>query len=108
MQASRGGVREFVRRARSPLAAIPGLISKLWLADRAERVFGGVYNVRVRGAVDEYPASDLFAGIGSRPGLKTSLSRWPLRLHPHTRVTCGSGTSVVVSTRLRSVVLGRT
>jgi hypothetical protein len=50
-------------------AAVPGLVSKVWLADRAEGVFGGVYTFESDKAVDDYLASDLWAGVGATPGL---------------------------------------
>src|SRR5689334_5771933 len=50
-------------------AAVPGLVSKVWLADRAEGIFGGVYTFESDEAVDDYLESDLFAGIGATPGL---------------------------------------
>ena len=46
-------------------AAVPGLVSKVWLADRAEGVFGGVYTFESAKAVDDYLASDLWAGVGA-------------------------------------------
>src|SRR5262249_16268965 len=52
-------------------AAIPGLVSKVWLADRAEGIFGGVYTFESEKAVDDYLQSDLFARVGSTPGLVT-------------------------------------
>ena len=48
-------------------AAVPGLISKVWLADRAEGIFGGVYTFESEKAVDDYLRSDLFAGVGATP-----------------------------------------
>ena len=50
-------------------AAVPGLASKVWLADRVEGIFGGVYTFESEDAVDAFLQSDLFAGVGSTPGL---------------------------------------
>lgn len=50
-------------------AVVPGLASKVWLADRAEGIFGGVYTFVSRESVDEFLASELFAGVGATPGL---------------------------------------
>jgi putative monooxygenase ydhR len=70
-------------------AAVPGLASKVWLADRAEGIFGGVYMFESEQAVDEYLASDLFAGIGATPGLvNISVRRFGVLDGP-TRVTRG-------------------
>ena len=70
-------------------AAIPGLASKVWLADRAEGIFGGVYAFESEKAVDDYLRSDLFAAIGSTPGLvNISVRRFGVLEGP-TRVTRG-------------------
>ena len=70
-------------------AAVPGLASKVWLADRAEGTFGGVYTFESEEAVDEYLRSDLFAGVGSTPGLvNISVRRFGVLEGP-TRVTRG-------------------
>lgn len=70
-------------------AAVPGLISKVWLADRSEGTFGGVYTFESADAVDDYLESDLFAGIGATPGLvNISVRRFGILEGP-TRVTRG-------------------
>lgn len=70
-------------------AAVPGLISKVWLADRAEGIFGGVYTFDSERAVDEYLRSDLWAGVGATPGLvNISVRRFGVLDGP-TRVTRG-------------------
>jgi hypothetical protein len=70
-------------------AAVPGLGSKVWLADRAEGVFGGVYLFESEEALDAYLQSELFAGIGATPGLvNMSVRRFGVLEEP-TRVTRG-------------------
>jgi hypothetical protein len=70
-------------------AAVPGLASKVWLADRAEGIFGGVYTFESEEALDEYLHSDLFAGVGATPGLvNVSVHRFGVLDGP-TRVTRG-------------------
>jgi hypothetical protein len=70
-------------------AAVPGLASKVWLADRAEGVFGGVYAFESETALDDYLRSDLWAGVGSTPGLvNISVRRFGVLDGP-TRVTRG-------------------
>ena len=70
-------------------AAVPGLASKVWLADRAEGVFGGVYTFESERALDAYVQSDLFAAVGSTPGLvNISVRRFGVLEGP-TRVTRG-------------------
>lgn len=70
-------------------AAVPGLASKVWLADRAEGVYGGIYTFESDEALDDYLQSDLFAGIGATPGLvNVSVRRFGVLDGP-TRVTRG-------------------
>ena len=77
-------------------AAVPGLVSKVWLADRAEGIFGGVYTFESEKAVDDYLQSDLFAGVGSTPGfVNISVRRFGVLDGP-TRITRGLPVSVGV------------
>jgi hypothetical protein len=70
-------------------AAVPGLVSKVWLADRAEGVYGGVYTFDSDKALDDYLQSDLWAGVGAMPGLvNISVRRFGVLDGP-TRVTRG-------------------
>lgn len=50
-------------------AAVPGLVTKVWLADSANGVYGGVYTFDDPTAVDAFLASDLFAQVGAMQGL---------------------------------------
>jgi hypothetical protein len=73
----------------SDFATVPGLTSKVWLADRAEGVFGGVYAFESEEAVDTFLQSDLFVGVGATPGLvNISVRRFGVLEGP-TRVTRG-------------------
>ena len=70
-------------------AAVPGLVSKVWLADRAEGIFGGVYTFESEQALDDYLESELFAAVGSTPGfVNISVRRFGVLDGP-TRVTRG-------------------
>jgi hypothetical protein len=70
-------------------AAVPGLASKVWLADRAEGIFGGVYTFESGQALDDYLDSELWAGVGATPGLvNVSVRRFGVLEGP-TRVTRG-------------------
>ena len=70
-------------------AEVPGLASKVWLADRAEGTFGGVYTFESEEAVDDYLASELWAGVGATPGLANiSIRRFDILEGP-TRITRG-------------------
>jgi hypothetical protein len=48
-------------------AAVPGLVSKVWLADRANGVYGGIYTFENGAALDTYLASDLLAQAAANP-----------------------------------------
>jgi heme-degrading monooxygenase HmoA len=50
-------------------AEVPGLISKVWLANRATNTYGGVYTWASRDKMDEYAKSDLFRAVASNPNL---------------------------------------
>ena len=73
-------------------AAVPGLVSKVWLADRAEGVYGGVYTFESSSALDDFLGSDLFASVGATPGfVNISLRRFGVITAP-TVVTRGAST----------------
>ncbi len=70
-------------------AAVPGLVSKVWLADRANGVYGGVYTFENGAAVDAYLASDLLAQVAAIPGLvDISVRRFEVLSEP-TAITRG-------------------
>ena len=50
-------------------AALPGLVSKHWLADEKNNTYGGVYIWDNREVYDAFVHSELFAGVGSYPAL---------------------------------------
>lgn len=50
-------------------AGVDGLLSKVWLADRVEGVYGGIYTFSDSAALDAFLSSELFAGVGATPGL---------------------------------------
>jgi hypothetical protein len=56
-------------------AAIPGLVSKVWLADESTNTYGGIYTWRDRQAMQDYLGSDLFRGITVDPSIKDLTSR---------------------------------
>jgi hypothetical protein len=74
-------------------AAVPGLVSKVWLADRATGVYGGVYVFENGAAVDAYLASDLLAQVAANPGLvDISAHRFEVMSEP-TAITRGLATA---------------
>jgi putative monooxygenase ydhR len=56
-------------------AAIPGLLSKIWLADPETNTYGGVYIWRDRQSMQTFISSDLFQGITADPQVKNVTSR---------------------------------
>lgn len=51
-------------------AAVPGLVSKVWLADSGSGTYGGVYTFESSTAVDAFLGSELFAGVGAMTTLR--------------------------------------
>lgn len=76
-------------------AAVPGLISKVWLADKASNTYGGVYFWRDRGAMETFAASELFAAVKSHPAFTGITSRDFGILEGPTAVTRGLATAGV-------------
>lgn len=54
---------------------LPGLLSKVWLADAETNTYGGVYLWADRESFDAYTRGEIFAGIGSNPGFTNVTSR---------------------------------
>ena len=48
-------------------AAVPGLISKKWLANQETNTYGGVYLFQDQQAMLDYKNSELFEQLGSNP-----------------------------------------
>ena len=70
-------------------AAVPGLISKMWLADPASGTYGGVYVWQDREALERFKASDLFKGVVSHPNLTNVTAREFGVLEAPTQLTRG-------------------
>lgn len=51
-------------------AALPGLVSKTWLANPETNTYGGVYLWHDRRAMERYRASDIYKGMLSNPNLQ--------------------------------------
>jgi hypothetical protein len=50
-------------------AVLPGLISKVWLANRAANTYGGIYTWRDRDAMAAFTRTELFSSIVSSPNV---------------------------------------
>jgi quinol monooxygenase YgiN len=57
------------------LARVPGLISKVWLADEASNTYGGVYTWVDRQAMDAFARSDFFKAFATNPSFANITSR---------------------------------
>ena len=56
-------------------AALPGLLSKVWLADEGSNTYGGFYFWRDKAAMEEFADSDLFKAVVSNPNLANLTSK---------------------------------
>ena len=75
-------------------AAVPGLVSKVWLADRDNGVYGGVYTFESGAAVDAFLASEL-GQVAAVPGLaNVTIRRFEVLAEP-TAITRGLATAAV-------------
>jgi len=52
------------------VANVPGLISKIWLADEQNNTFGGFYLWESKTAMQDFMHSDLVKAVVSRPFVK--------------------------------------
>ena len=71
-------------------AEVPGLVSKVWLADVSTNTFGGVYTFVDAAARDAFLASDLFAQVGETGAFANIVVRPFGTLAGPTRVTRGA------------------
>ena len=74
-------------------AAIPGLISKVWLSDPASNTYGGVYLWEDRPAFEAFAAGELAAGMAKNPNFTDLSIRDFDVLDAPTRVTRGMPTA---------------
>jgi heme-degrading monooxygenase HmoA len=53
----------------SVFAAVPGLLTKAWLANEETNTYGGVYTWESRQAMLDFKDSEVFAQVGANPAL---------------------------------------
>lgn len=70
-------------------ADVPGLVSKVWLANAATNTYGGVYAWTSREAMEAFGKSELFGAVASDPQLADITSRDFEVLEGPTSVTHG-------------------
>jgi hypothetical protein len=56
-------------------ASVPGLFSKIWIADAAKNTYGGVYIWHDAAAMQAYLASDMGQGVVGNPNFANLTSR---------------------------------
>jgi len=54
---------------------VPGLISKVWLADEPTNTYGGIYTWVDRQAMEAFSRSDLFHSVATNPSFVNIVSR---------------------------------
>jgi hypothetical protein len=50
-------------------AHVPGLVSKVWLANSGRNTYGGVYTWATREAMEDFAKSELFNAVAANPNL---------------------------------------
>lgn len=70
-------------------AEVPGLVSKVWLANPGTNTFGGVYTWVDRTAMEDFAKTELFRGIATHPNLAEITSTDFDVMEAQTRVTRG-------------------
>jgi len=59
--------------AAKPIADMPGLISKRWLANEDTNTYGGVYFWETKADMQAWMDSEIFAGIGANPAFVNAI-----------------------------------
>ena len=70
-------------------AGVPGLLSKVWLADPSTGTYGGVYFWSDRKAMEDYTKTDLFNMVATHPNLTNITSKDFDVMDAPTKVTRG-------------------
>jgi hypothetical protein len=76
-------------------ALIPGLLSKIWLADESTNTYGGVYIWRDHNAMEAFVSGDLFRSFTVDPQVSNFMSRDFRVLEAPTSITNGLATARV-------------
>ena len=69
---------------------VPGLLGKVWLADRDPATYGGVYVFANRAALDGFLASEIVAALRAIPGIEDVAVRVFDAVEAPTRITQGA------------------
>ena len=87
-----GEFRKLCDEVAPAFASVPGLASKVWLADAATNTYGGIYTWRNRQTMEAFMKSELFQEVGRNPNLAGITVRDFGVLEGPTRVTHGLAT----------------
>jgi hypothetical protein len=82
--------RELTEQVAPVFPGVPGLLSKIWLADRSSNTYGGVYVFTNREAVQDYLDSELVGGLKANPFVANVEARVFDTIEAATRVTQGA------------------
>jgi heme-degrading monooxygenase HmoA len=69
------GFRSMANEVAPAFASVPGLLSKVWLADVDKNTYGAVYFWQDAAAMQAYLASDLGKGVVGNPNFANLISR---------------------------------
>jgi len=75
-------------------AALPGLVSKSWLADAQTNTYGGVYVWERLQAMEDFKATELFNSVATHPNLENISAREFSVMDGPSRVTRGYASTV--------------
>lgn len=71
-------------------AAMPGLLSKVWLADPETNTYGGAYLWQDRASLEAYLAGPVFGALPHLPGVHSIETRTFQALEAPTRISVGA------------------
>lgn len=70
-------------------AGLPGLVSKVWLADPTTNTYGGVYTWADRKTMEDFTKTQLFNAVATHPNLANITSKDFAVMEEPTRITRG-------------------
>jgi len=86
---SEADYRAHTERVAPVFSTMPGLLSKVWLANAETNTYGGVYTWRDRASLEQYRASEIYARLAANPGLADLSDQEFAFLPEPTRITAG-------------------
>ena len=71
-------------------ASVPGLVSKVWIANPSTNTYGGIYYWKDKEAMETYFGTDLFKSVATHPNLAEITSTDFAVMEEATRITRGA------------------